>query len=341
MKDIIRSLLLWKAKPLIFVGLGLLFIVVIFAAISNAIFGEDENDTPGTAFCTPGNIDEEKIENVLSNSGVFTGKTDVFLTAAENYNIDPVLLIAIALHETSYGTSPAVRTKNNPGGIMDPNTGRLKVFNSLDEGIDFMAGVLYRVYISQGLVTIPQIGAKYAPVGADNDPNNLNKNWVPVVTSIVNQLGGLSMNCEVIGTGEFALPVTSFNITSKFGYRVDPVSGTGTKFHKGIDFACSRGEPIFAVDNGKIAVSVKSGWGGGYGHHVIIDHGDKYTLYGHMENVDVDVGDAVKRGQKIGTCGTTGHSTGYHLHFEVQLGGIYGERVDPMNYFKSTKEDDR
>jgi Peptidase family M23/Mannosyl-glycoprotein endo-beta-N-acetylglucosaminidase len=342
MKDVIRSLLLWKAGPLIWIGAGVLFIIVLISAISNAIFGEEEsfsNISGGVAMCTKGNVDETRIEEVLSNAGVFTGKKEVFMNAAEKYGIDPVLLIAIALHETGYGTSPAVKNKNNPGGIMDPSTGKLKVFDSLEDGIDFMAGNLYRVYISQGLVTIQQIGAKYAPIGANNDPTNLNRNWVPVVTKIANELGGLSMNCEVMGTGEFALPTGSMSITSNFGYRSDPFGG-GTEFHKGTDFACSRGDAIYAADGGQIVVSVKSGYGGGYGHHVIISHGDKFTLYGHMEHVDVDVGDTVQKGQKIGTCGTTGSSTGYHLHFEVQLGGIYGERVDPMTYFQPAKKEE-
>ncbi|WP_237087928.1 M23 family metallopeptidase [Paenibacillus crassostreae] len=105
-------------------------------------------------------------------------------------------------------------------------------------------------------------------------------------------------------------------------------------FHKGTDLDCSIGDPIYAVDSGSIVVAIKYG-GGDYGHHIIIDHGSGFTLYGHMTNVSVNIGQNVTKGQNIGTCGKTGRVTGPHLHFEIQTGEIYGTREDPWPFLDS------
>lgn len=75
----------------------------------------------------------------------------------------------------------------------------IRRFGTLGEGIDFMARNLYKNYISQGLMTVEKIGAKYAPIGASNDPFSQNQYWVPTINKLVNEFGGLSMNCQVIG----------------------------------------------------------------------------------------------------------------------------------------------
>lgn len=349
MKDIVKSILIIKAWPIILIGGIIFFIVVLMSAISNAIFGSEEalsNYSGGLSVtCSQGEIDREKIDKLLSNekgvfsiAGVFTGKADMFIEAAENHGIDPILLIAIAVHETGNGTSLAVKGKNNPGGLTNPQTGNLFVYESLEEGVDAMASNLNRLYISQGLITIEQIGHKYAPIGADNDPRNLNQFWIPTVTDLVNDLGGLSMNCDVLGTGEFVSPTTNMYINSPYGTRYRYSKGE-YEFHKGIDLRCAEGDPIMAVDNGKIVVAVKSGWGYGYGHHIVVDHGDKYTLYAHLTDVNVDVHNNVKRGEPIATCGNTGDSEGAHLHFEVQYNQIYGERTDPAPFFQSNSKE--
>jgi len=117
-------------------------------------------------------------------SGVLKGTGDVFSTVGTKYGIDPALLAAIAVHETGNGSSNAVKNKNNVGGMMGKNG--LMTFNSLEEGIEKMASNLKRNYIDKGLTTIQQIQKKYAPVGADNDPNGLNNYWVNGVTRYYN-----------------------------------------------------------------------------------------------------------------------------------------------------------
>ena len=100
--------------------------------------------------------------------------------------------------ETGYGTSDAIRNKNNPGGYMDPATGcsTIKRFSSLDEGIEAVVRNLANGYINQGLNTVNSIGAKYCPVGAANDPNGLNVNWVGNVTTIYNELSGKNIDAN-------------------------------------------------------------------------------------------------------------------------------------------------
>ncbi len=114
---------------------------------------------------------------------------------------------------------------------------------------------------------------------------------------------------------------------SGFGYRIHPIHGV-KKFHKGIDFTAPKGTDIIASGDGKVRrVENKKR---GYGKNIIIDHGYGYTtLYGHLSQTDVKVGDKVTRGQVIGKVGTTGTSTAPHLHYEVR---INGKAVNPIDY---------
>lgn len=117
-----------------------------------------------------------------------------------------------------------------------------------------------------------------------------------------------------------------YDITSWFGNRPYPGAGGSTN-HGGIDIGASTGTPIVAVGNGKV---IKAEFYGGYGNCVILDMGNGYqTLYGHMSGYAVSVGDIVAQGQTIGYVGSTGNSTGPHLHIEVQSGGT---RYDPLDY---------
>ncbi|MFA6428210.1 MAG: M23 family metallopeptidase [Candidatus Buchananbacteria bacterium] len=104
-------------------------------------------------------------------------------------------------------------------------------------------------------------------------------------------------------------------------------------WHTGADVACGLGAPIYAADNGVVAKVVYGKTG--YGYYIIINHGNgKYTLYGHNSKIYVEPGQTVERGELISAMGSTGRSTGPHLHFEVRLGGVNGTRVNPLSYIR-------
>ena len=137
----------------------------------------------------------------------------------------------------------------------------------------------------------------------------------------------MDKNSPYVG-GEFTWPCpASRYISSSFGNRLHPTLHVW-KFHTGIDIGCASGKDIVAAASGKV---IMSQWYGGYGNCVMIDHGGGIvTLYGHASKRLVSQGQTVKRGQTIALVGSTGRSTGPHLHFEVRKNGEY---INPMNYF--------
>ncbi len=126
-------------------------------------------------------------------------------------------------------------------------------------------------------------------------------------------------------SGKFMWPVAG-RITSRFGWRIHPIFGV-RRFHSGIDIAAPYGSLVKAADGGQI---VQAGYFGGYGYSIMVYHGGGFaTWYAHLSSINVSVGQFVERGQVIGLVGSTGWSTGPHLHFEVR---INGNAQDPMGY---------
>lgn len=121
--------------------------------------------------------------------------------------------------------------------------------------------------------------------------------------------------------------ITDYTMSSGYGYRRDPVYGFG-KFHEGLDFAAPTGTPVFATADGKVALAHREA---GYGNCIDLDHGYNYlSRYAHLSQILVKEGENVKRGQLIGEVGSTGKSTGPHLHYEVRF---KGESQNPVNYY--------
>ena len=119
----------------------------------------------------------------------------------------------------------------------------------------------------------------------------------------------------VTGSGSFIWPVSCTYITSCVGYRLHPISGVW-KYHSGMDIGCQYGDSVWASDGGTVCIA---NWNGGYGNCVMIDHNNGYyTLYGHLSSIVVGVNQTVSQGQVVGYVGSTGMSTGPHLHFEIR-----------------------
>lgn len=129
-------------------------------------------------------------------------------------------------------------------------------------------------------------------------------------------------------SGSFLWPVASYvYVSSRFGLRIHPITGE-QKTHTGMDIASNQGTAVYASDGGSVTLA---GWNGGYGNCIMIDHGNGYvTLYGHLSSISVSVGQTVSQGNTIGAVGSTGNSTGPHLHFEVLQNGT---RIDPEQFF--------
>lgn len=129
--------------------------------------------------------------------------------------------------------------------------------------------------------------------------------------------------------GLLAMPLkSSYRLSSNYGYRIHPITGN-RKMHAGVDMAAPAGTNIYAAESGVVIVAQ---WWNGYGNTIVIDHGNGlWTLYPHILDggILVEKGQTVKRGQHIGEVGSTGNSTGNHLHFEVRKNG---EPVNPMTY---------
>lgn len=139
---------------------------------------------------------------------------------------------------------------------------------------------------------------------------------------------GASLDAGQIVNG-WAIPSGGY-ISSPYGYRVHPISGT-TRFHAGVDIANRAGTPIYAAASGVVEYA---GWNGGYGNFIRIDHGNGVTTsYGHIQNggILVRIGQEVVVGQNIARMGTTGASTGNHLHFEVRQNGA---TTNPVDYLR-------
>lgn len=170
------------------------------------------------------------------------------------------------------------------------------------------------------------VGGPFIPVKPLKDADNFERQIYRIninraqADRLTRTLALVPCRKPVIGEVEFS---------SGFGVRTDPFNGRPA-MHTGLDFRASSGDPVRATANGKVEAA---GWGGGYGRMVEIDHGNGLsTRYGHLSEIHVKVGDTVKIGQVIGAVGSTGRSTGPHLHYETR---IDGEAVDPQKFLRA------
>jgi murein DD-endopeptidase MepM/ murein hydrolase activator NlpD len=128
------------------------------------------------------------------------------------------------------------------------------------------------------------------------------------------------------GPGLFSAPLKTMSVSSQFGWRLHPITGT-RRHHDGVDLKAACGAPIYASAPGVVA---STGWAAGYGNRTIVKHADGwYSTYNHQSEIHTAVGDQVAQGDQIGLAGTTGASTGCHLHFEIAQGSPTAV-MDPM-----------
>lgn len=157
-----------------------------------------------------------------------------------------------------------------------------------------------------------------------NQSSNTNTNQNSSSNQTNNSGQNVSSNSST--SSGFRVPLNSYRVTSKFGYRTHPVTGQWS-LHGGIDLAAPTGTPTYSIQSGTVITSTYSS---SYGNYIIVDHGNGMaSLYAHLSERGVSVGTKVSKGQVIGKVGSTGRSTGPHLHFEIRKNG---ERVNPASY---------
>lgn len=166
--------------------------------------------------------------------------------------------------------------------------------------------------------------------------DQLNMRMNMLETRIYSQLQSFDQLQEALGNQQDRLAhvpsvlpinIADYTMSSGYGYRVDPIYGS-SKFHEGLDFAASTGTYVYATGDGVVKVAGREA---GYGNCIDIDHGYNYlTRYAHLSEILVRPGEEVKRGQLIGKVGSTGKSTGPHLHYEVRYRDV---PQNPVNYY--------
>ncbi len=172
------------------------------------------------------------------------------------------------------------------------------------------------------------IGGPLVALAPDTDPATFRAS-VSLVAGEVERFGALR---RVALRLPLTRPIPGAPITSRFGVRVDPFLGTPA-MHTGIDFRAPTGFPARATADGTVTMA---GYNGGYGNMVEVDHGNGVTTrYGHLSKIEVTVGQVVSKGAMLGRTGSTGRSTGPHLHYEVR---VDGDAIDPMQYIKAGTE---
>jgi murein DD-endopeptidase MepM/ murein hydrolase activator NlpD len=220
-------------------------------------------------------------------------------------------------------------------GSLDQVEGRqMAALNSVEDHMESRVRRMRGVFTDLGLdmahleAMTPSrgVGGPYVPVKLARDAGVFDRQLyrINIARSQMDRLNRtlalVPYRKPVIGEVEF---------TSGFGIRSDPFLGRPA-MHTGLDFRAAAGDPVRATANGKVA---SSGWAGGYGRMVEIDHGNGLsTRYGHLSEIDVKVGDQIRIGQVIGAVGSTGRSTGPHLHYETR---IDGEAVDPQKFLRA------
>ena len=242
-------------------------------------------------------------------------------------------LAAIPVKHTAIGIDGALARLQASLDRVDAR--QTAALNTLEERFDSKARRIRGVLADLGMDTKKQLGGgvQVAAVGGPFVPVTLKKD----AGSFERQLYRIYMaraSVDKLTRALVAVPVRKpitgeIDLSSGFGVRTDPFLGRPA-MHTGLDFRASMGDPARATAAGVVE---SAGWAGGYGKMVEIDHGNGFaTRYGHLSEIEVKVGQKIRIGQEIGRVGSTGRSTGPHLHYETR---IDGEAVDPQKFLRA------
>ena len=331
----------------------IVIIICLIGAIGGTCFGIflANDETTGTQKTMSMAISELTSEHYANLTAMKASYTYDLLEVQGNTSINWKDVLAVYAVKTTSG--------DNPLEVVTLDDVKLNLLRDIMKDMNTMTGVVVPKLVAETLVTIDDDGnsiktttyvtkkvliVTIVQLNKDevsqlynfNDEEKLllNELMSDEYSDLWGELLGASgkiiqSGSSFIGTDMFAWPFEhDHNITSRFGTRVDPISGE-VKTHGGTDIAAPLGTPILAAADG---VVVAATWNNTSGYYVRIKHDDTYsTLYAHCSVLYVTAGQEVRQGQVIADCGSTGYSTGPHLHFEVIQNGV---RVDALNFYK-------
>ena len=330
----------------------IIIIICLIGAIGGTCFGIflANDETTGTQKTMSMAISELTSEHYANLTAMKASYTYDLLEVQGNTSINWKDVLAVYAVKTTSGDNPLevvtlddvklnllrdiMEDMNTMTGVVTPKVVAETVVTADEEGNQIKT----TTYVTKQVLTVSILQLNVDEISAlynfdDEQKALLEELMSPEYDDLWSELVGASGqiiqgNSSYVGTGMFVWPFAEDQyISSPFGTRVDPISGE-IKTHGGTDIAAPLGTPILAAADG---VVVTATWHNSYGYYVKIKHDDTYsTLYAHCSALHVSVGQTVKQGQVIADCGSTGDSTGNHLHFEIILNGI---RVDPLDYF--------
>ncbi len=331
----------------------IIIIICLIAAIGGTCFGIflSNDETTGTQKTMSQAISELTSEHYANLTAMKLSYTYDLFEVKGNTSINWKDVLAVYAVRTTSSDNPLevvtldnekmdilreiMKDMNTMTGVVTPRLVAEKVVTTDEEG----NSVVTTQYVTKKVLTVTIIQLNKDEIATLYNFNDEQKAMLDeLMSEEYNDLWAelLGASGQIIQSGSsfvgkdiFAWPFEQTQtITSYFGTRVDPISGE-IKTHGGTDIAAPLGTPILAAADG---VVVTATWHNSYGYYVKIKHDDTYsTLYAHCSALHVSVGQTVKQGQVIADCGSTGYSTGPHLHFEVIQNGV---RVDALKFYK-------
>jgi len=270
------------------------------------------------------------IEILLSAEGFsdFFEKIDIIntLISFDNEEINKFKANQEELDKNIKASSEEKKTLENAKAIVDANLEELNA--KKDEKTKLMAKAENELGTAEKLLAQNEAESKeiLASITAMEKAASRPSRGGSISQSNTKPSNSGSSSSQVSTNGMYSITGTRYAITSPFGYRTSPV-GRGQEFHKGIDIGAPYGAPVYSLKAGTVTYA---GWMEGYGNVVVVSHGDISTLYAHNSSLSVSVGQTVSGGQQLSNVGSTGWSTGPHIHFEVIKNGT---NIDPAPYY--------
>lgn len=309
----------------------IVFVIVFFLVMMSSFLGvagfEVEGSEKGAGqACVYMFEEKEYVKTLKETYGVPKKTAKLLLDVAMKEKVDASVLFAMLKVEgkkidkdnlEKYGE--LIHTKYisqfvfSPYEIFEDSAPTVTTSSENEKGEKVEQSSKDQAYISEATEVVNTLSETMV---CNEDPNNIEE----------------GMNQPVYGDGVFSPPLLGgVKLNSPYGYRIHPITGA-SNYHRGADIACRMGEPILSILPGKIHTSK---YHNSWGNYVLVDHENGlYTLSAHMSALAVKPGQRVTAGTTLGACGSTGDSTGPHLHLELQLGKPYGTLTDPMTYFK-------